>query len=576
MSVNALSKEEVAELVAAAGGLQKADVMQYFCNEPLLLPRINVAPLKSIMSQMKSLHGFNFNLNKNKGGLTADFLTVVRQLPTTKAERLSNANQGALTHAVGTSALPRGHTLAAAPPRPPVVVQPVQAQSAIAGPRGPVYNQSVRVHTAPTSTVPRPVAIPPRPHFQQAQPRPAAVQPRPAFSLPVNHPHHAQFAAAMAAAAGGYGVHPAAYANYPRGFFGNPAQLQAPRQPYPDNFNRAVYDEMKQLPGLHKHEIKDAMKMVPPNETTFDSVLEKIIAKRQSGSNTASEADMDALSTALYDRTIRVSEGERDAGQERKRKKVSDLKNDMQCLILAYEDFEHSVLLWGLPQSSMKVTSSSSSSSSSFHANNGTINPAQLQQGCRTLRLLSLLFDYAAAEDERQEMLIQLFTMEATPLRVLVVELLLIEQQAIKYYSHLANPFLLSLAHQLDHNSSYGHHINDLTFEAEWSDIRREEQINDEEWQVIWNVVMQRMTPMRDALQQCKSRFERGMSKIPKDESRVPELLRKKSLKPFMDLLKSKVELDGIEEEESNMALISDVETVVTIDDFDDDDDYDE
>lgn len=285
---------------------------------------------------------------------------------------------------------------------------------------------------------------------------------------------------------------------------------------------------------------------------------------------------MQALENALMDRIIRVSESERDNIQQRKRKKVSDLKNDMQCSILTYEDFEKSVLLWGIPQSSMTTSASSSSSSSSSSNksksnNNCSINPAQLQQGCRTLRLVSLLFDYAAAKEDRSEILIELYTMEATPLRVLVVELLLLEQQAVKFYSHLAHPFLLSLVHQLDQNGSYGRDINGLVFAADWSELRTEESIQDSEWQAIWNIIMQRMPPLRDALQQCKSRFERGMSKIPKDESRVPELLRKKSLKPFMDLLKSNVDVDGIEEEEAGMALISDVETVVTIEDLDDD-----
>lgn len=269
-----LSKEEVAELIAAAAGLPKADVMQYFCQNPPILPRVNLAPMKSLMSAMKSLHGFNFSLNKNKSELAASLLQVVAQLPTTKLERLNNASQsagqGAPMIAAVAASIPRVQNLAL---RPPPAVQNVQLAPpvAAAAPLAPNRsNMPNRAHTVPTSTVVRAAAIPPRPHFQQQ-----AAPPQPAYTFPV-HPNHLQFAA-------GYGVNPAVFANYPRqgGYSVVPPQQVHRQLLYPTNFNQSVYDEMKQLPGLHKFEIKDAMKMVPPNKTTFDTVLEKIIAKRQ-------------------------------------------------------------------------------------------------------------------------------------------------------------------------------------------------------------------------------------------------------------------------------------------------------
>lgn len=257
------------------------------------------------------------------------------------------------------------------------------------------------------------------------------------------------------------------------------------------------------------------------------------------------------------------SEKERDNIQQRKRQKVTDLKNDIQSEIFSYEDFKPSLLLRGL----LDNNKSSANSSCSFRSGDISLR----YRGSIMIRSLVFLYDFVAA-DSRSLELCELISSNIGNLRVYLVEILLLERDAIKFYKDASFPYLLSLMQVCD--EIVGSSLDSVFVEQ----LFRISHINDlspTQWRKIFTAFYCRDTIIEQRLREIRDSFQKGMFKIPRDGEMVPELFRMKSLLPFIKDLRSSIEEDGIEltDDHQNLGLLSDRESSESEDDFDDDDD---
>lgn len=264
------------------------------------------------------------------------------------------------------------------------------------------------------------------------------------------------------------------------------------------------------------------------------------------------------------------SEKERDNIQQRKRQKIIDLKNDIQSQILSYEDFNNSLLMFGLnPQSN-----STSSSSSSSHIPQRTAASSKLSQGSSLIRGLVFLFDFVASDSQSLE-LCELISSPLGGLRVSLVEILLMEKDALKFYKDASYAYLLSLKDKFD--SLIKSEISSPELITELVNISNVNALTPQQWRKLFVALSASYDSIQECLSQVKESFQKGTVKIPRDGGLVPEIFRLKPLLPYIKLLSSNVESDGIElaDEQNNLGLLSERESEPSDDDFDDyDDDY--
>jgi hypothetical protein len=326
---------------------------------------------------------------------------------------------------------------------------------------------------------------------------------------------------------------------------------------------RRIFDEAEAIPGITPIEILDVLRFINTADCSVDAVVDKVVMKRSINCNPKDDDNIAMLERSLYDRAVMESEKERDNIQQRKRQKVTDLKNDIQSEIFSYEDFKPSLLLRGL----LDNNKSSANSSCSFRLGDISLR----YRGSIMIRSLVFLFDFVAA-DSRSLELCELISSNIGNLRVYLVEILLLERDAIKFYKDASFPYLLSLMQVCD--EIFGSSLDSVFVEQ----LFRISHINDlspTQWRKIFTAFNCRDTMIEQRLREIRDSFQKGMFKIPRDGEMVPELFRMKSLLPFIKDLRSSVEEDGIEltDDHQNLGLLSDRESSESEDDFDDDDD---
>lgn len=273
-----------------------------------------------------------------------------------------------------------------------------------------------------------------------------------------------------------------------------------------------------------------------------------------------------------------ISEADKEIVQKNKKQRLNDLQNGVHLPICQEKEFEKSVLLWGLSADmldSIRACAHSQNqgcSSNSLHMHHYSkeddINSEYSTiVGCRTIKALSLLFDFCGNE-EYAGCLFDLYDPDVISLRVIIIELLLLERDSIKYYKVTAYPYLLSLAHRLDQACES---IFTVSLTTPLKSLRSHADITYKDWMILLKAIRSSIVSLNMVLCDSKKAFELGASKIPKDGGDTPELFRRKSLKPYYDLINSRLNFDDdgiamIGEEK----LVSDVEEVESLDDDDD------
>lgn len=317
----------------------------------------------------------------------------------------------------------------------------------------------------------------------------------------------------------------------------------------------------------------------------------------QHSNNPADDANIEALERALYDRVALESEKERDNIQARKRQKVNEIKHDVQSAIMTFDDFEPSVLLFGLSGNNggkLPATDANSASQS--------VQVSKLYLGSSLLRILTLLFDYSAS-DSHQDALIEVISSNLATLRTAVVEILLLEKDALRFYKTATHGYLLYLMHRLDAAlddesssvSSVSAASSSSSSSADVSAARKivekswhrkvtsspevltvSQHLTNAEWRRLFDVACAHQTRILQVLHEMRDNFLRGTVKIPRDGKLLPELFRLKSLLPYLEAMNSTVEDDGfaVSEDCQYQDLLSDRESVQDLDDDDDDGDY--
>lgn len=284
------------------------------------------------------------------------------------------------------------------------------------------------------------------------------------------------------------------------------------------------------------------------------------------------DANIAALERSLYDRAVMESEKERDNIQQRKRQKIHDLKNDIQSEIFSYEEFAASVLLRGLPLAGAASLPTSTSSASSSSGSSRLTTDQRCLHGSALIRALVLLFDYVAADSKSLE-LCELISAPIGGLRVTLVEVLLLERDALKFYKDACYAYLLSLIHTLD---AVAEPAFERSFVDELFRVGSVKALTSAQWRRLFAGLSSRCEQVSAILTSIKDSFQRGMVKIPRDGGLIPELFRAKSLVAYVKMLRSNVEADGIEIADEDFGLLSERESLADDDDddFDDDDDY--
>lgn len=128
-------------------------------------------------------------------------------------------------------------------------------------------------------------------------------------------------------------------------------------------------------------------------------------------------------------------------------------------------------------------------------------------------------------------------------LRPVVSRLLLLEVNAIKFYSKASSAYLIFLARRVDKKllcRSLDDAMNSAA--AGVTDIG-----DDCIFTVPSERIFMRYGAIADFLSRVSAKFERGMYKLPEDNQLVPALFRKPKLSCFAHALASSIDTDGIE-----------------------------
>ncbi len=185
--------------------------------------------------------------------------------------------------------------------------------------------------------------------------------------------------------------------------------------------------------------------------------------------------------------------------------------------------------------------------------------------GSALIRLICMVFKHYASDLDPVE-LVCLNSSKMRDLRILVADILLLEADTIKYYKDAAYPFLLRLIDELDSSKK-------LPLISDTNDTGVNlVSVTISVIHTLDNFFRENMDFYCEFLQGIVSNFQKGLCKIPKDGSLIPDFLRKKELIPYIALLRNQVDKDGFEVVDSYSAIkiVSDSE-----DDADDDNDYD-
>ncbi len=186
--------------------------------------------------------------------------------------------------------------------------------------------------------------------------------------------------------------------------------------------------------------------------------------------------------------------------------------------------------------------------------------------GSTLIRLICMIFKHYASDLDPVE-LVCLNSSKMRDLRILVADLLLLEADTIKYYKDAAYPFLLWLIDELDSSK-----VLPLISDLNGSGVNLFSVTTITVIHTLDNFFRENLDFFCEFLLAIVSNFQKGLCKIPKDGSLIPDFLRRKKLIPYIALLRNQVDKDGFEVVDSYSAIkiVSESE-----DDVDDDNDYD-
>lgn len=272
-------------------------------------------------------------------------------------------------------------------------------------------------------------------------------------------------------------------------------------------------------------------------------------------------AAIKAQEDAMLDMAILESEKERDNIQARKKRRKDEMLEGLKVPVRSSEEFQLSLLLHGLRAADGATNTSSSATA---------IAVEDSALGCGLMQLLSYMFDAAHDNDDLQKLCLEacesssseLVVMDMAPvedllaLRRAMVDFLLMESQTMKYYREECHPFLLYVAHKFDNHVcvaplrpcilAYRERVRAAALTAKPDRLVA---------RAILFPLLSHLSGCLHMLRNEKYLFERGLARIPTGGSSLPDIMRYRRLKPFMDLLRSKVEDDGFEFVEGNDGL---------------------
>jgi hypothetical protein len=258
--------------------------------------------------------------------------------------------------------------------------------------------------------------------------------------------------------------------------------------------------------------------------------------------------------------------------KDRKRKRTSDLKTDIQCEVLAAEEFKKSIILWGMQKNSPTDAKSSSSSSSSKQVASSTApsssssSSSSLQDGLQDIhkslhgsviiKLICLFFDHSGMELDAIE-LINLVESDLAAIRSICVDLLLLEKDALKYYKDASYPYITSLCHTVDVIAPFNSPLS-----ASLHLVKSHTKLKSNDYKVIEQHFRRHSTAIKEALSMELTKFQKGLYKIPSDGGLIPDIFRRKRLCPFINMLSNQLDEDGFEvvNNYASLNLLSDVE----------------
>eukprot|EP01031_Cornospumella_fuschlensis_P026219 gene26219-31674_t len=398
---------------------------------------------------------------------------------------------------------------------------------------------------------PAAVIPPPRPTYSTPQPRPLVpAQPPQTFhavAAPRSHIPPSQPRPVVQSQFPRPATSHASSSSHP-----NPFSLQPTNpSPWPDpriNTEKKlkIYKDMCMIPGLSKKEIAEAIDSLPSDQLKEEIVLTVIISKRD-GPVPPEALYIKQQEDAMLDMAIRESETERDNIQMRKRRRKDELRTSWVERISDSEEVQKSLFLFGA------LRGESSSGAVADHAD---ITVSHSLQGCGVVRSLVSLFDQSVPSAPS---IASLAAEEVLRLRTTVVDLLLIEKEAVRFYGAEAHPLLLSVAHKIDKvlprlarmgwEARVGGNRGAASATGEGSGgVGDGGGLNMKDWvQRVKSAVASQHLQILMIISSQKAYVEKGLSKIPTGGSSVPDVFRFKSLAPFAKLLRGSVDTDGFE-----------------------------
>lgn len=580
-----LSVEELSEIFRKTVHYDDEEIESVLKDPNEYLFSLKVEQIKQVIRELKS-KGYNLSVSANKPQLIKMVADVIRsikgQTETVTAPSSANINpqpQSTIgkTHSTTTipnNTLPQMHTSSTPKPLP---------------------TQGIRTNPALTYAVNTPLTLPP-PTIRSTP----GIRSTPAAPLP---PQNA--------------------ANY---YYTKLTNAQ----------DKQLFKQLsRELPGLPDKEIHEAITKAVASEgghKTIDDIMLYIAMHREAGTDDGCFVPFSIEEeNAQLDRAILESEKERENIQQRKKKRVEDMK-EIQSLLCSAEELQRSILLWGVAKHVKHSSSSSSSSSAMSKPSTNTTNsttksticsgtkpPTTLStntsaqgkvsrsaedtlQGSYVIRLVALLFDYYGSRMISAE-LIALLEHNYITIRLLVLDLLLLETMSIKYYKDAPIPFLLSFIHALDNGlplhstataaavssdhsflplTTYGvspdeilrHTSHTTAFPSTATSASSSASLSssaltasttqkEKLLTACQHFLRDNYTFLDSLLTSYKTIFERGLAKIPKHEhSLVPDILRRKSLLLYAALLPVSMDADGFEivQQSSAMNWMSDEE----------------
>lgn len=218
---------------------------------------------------------------------------------------------------------------------------------------------------------------------------------------------------------------------------------------------RNAFASMAKIEGLDEDEILEAISRVDNTAEALDpdKLIMAIMIRREEeeAEEAEEEEERKRQEDSDMDLAILNSEGERDVIQDRKRRRVESLKCDCCCDLLEAEEFSHSLLL---PRNSC--------------AGSGSEIMAELCRALDRKSCLKMTLDPVRGTLKSSDTCT--CPRDVVRMRLLVVRLLLLEVDSIKYHKEACEGYLRALAGRID--ELRGADKSDVCYEKPSSTLR--------------------------------------------------------------------------------------------------------